>query len=246
MDSVKFKEICNKIINSDRRKNGIGTLGEKTLHAVLKYYFEPYEDNQEIKLGKYIADIAGENGVIEIQTQNFNALRNKLENFLEFCDVTVVYPIAEIKYLSWINEETGEKSKRRKSPKTGSIYDCFKELYKIKYTLDNPRMNICLVLLEMEELRYLNGWSNDKKKGSTRCDRIPINILDEIYLKSPEDYSVFIPETLNFDFTSKDFAKQAKIKLKTSQTALNILCYLGVITKSGKQGNNIIYKKNYI
>ena len=103
MDIVKFKKICNKIINSDRRKNGIGTLGEKTLHAVLKYYFEPYEDNQEIKLGKYIADIVGENGVIEIQTQNFNALRKKLENFLEFCDVTVVYPIAKIKYLSWIN-----------------------------------------------------------------------------------------------------------------------------------------------
>ncbi|MDE6149733.1 MAG: hypothetical protein K2F81_06535 [Ruminococcus sp.] len=244
MDNIRFKKICHEIVNSDRRKNGIGTLGEKTLHAVLKSYFEPHEDNQEIKLGKYIADIVNENGVVEIQTQNFNALRNKLENFLEFCNVTVVFPIAQTKYLSWIDMKTGEKSKRRKSPKTGTIYDCFRELYKIKYTLDNPRMNICLVMLEMEELRYLNGWSKDKKKGSTRCDRIPIDILHEIYLSNPQDYSIFLSENLPNSFTSKDFAEQARIKLKTAQTALNILCYLEVISKIGKDGNNIIYSKN--
>ena len=94
-------------------KNGIGTLGEKTLHAVLKYYFEPYEDNQEIKLGKYIADIVGENGVIEIQTQNFNSLRNKLENFLEFCDVVIVYPIAKSNIYHGLIKKLAKKQKTK-------------------------------------------------------------------------------------------------------------------------------------
>lgn len=246
MDNKRFKEICNEIINNNRMINGIGTLKEKTLHAVLKTYFEPHQDNQEIKLGKYIADIVNEKGVIEIQTQNFNALRNKLENFLEFCNVTVVYPIAKTKYLSWIDMKTDETSKRRKSPKKGSIYDCIRELYKIKYTLDNPSMNICLVMLEIEELRYLNGWSDDKKKGSTRCDRIPTDILDEIYLSDIQDYSIFIPKNLPESFTSKDFAECSGIKIKTAQTALNILCYLGVVIKTGKIKNNIIYNKNYV
>ena len=82
MDKIRFKEACDKIINKSRKQNGIGTLGEKTLHAVLKCYFEPHEDNQEISLGGYVADIAGENGVIEIQTRNFNVLRKQLNALL--------------------------------------------------------------------------------------------------------------------------------------------------------------------
>ncbi len=242
MDKIKFKYACDKIINKERKQNGIGTLGEKTLHAVLKCYFEPHEDNQEIRLGGYVADIVGENGVIEIQTRNFNALRNKLERFLEFCDVTVVFPIAQIKYLSWLDMDTGEIVSKRKSPKTGSIYDALKELYKIKYTLDNPRMNFCAVMLELEEIRYLNGWSNDKKRGSTRCDRIPINIIDEIYLNCSNDYKIFIPDTLPMEFTSLDFAKCAKIKRNIAQLAINILFYLELIEFVGKSGRNKLYK----
>lgn len=244
MDAGKFKAACEKINNNQRQRNGIGTLGEKTLHAVLKSYFEPHDDNQEIKLGNYIADIAGENGVIEIQTQNFSALRKKLETFLEFCNVTVVFPIAQVKYLSWLDMGTGEKSRKRKSPKKGSIYDVLKELYKIKYTLDNPNMNLCLVMLEMEEIRYLNGWSKDKKKGSVRCDRIPTDLYDEIYLSSPRDYSIFLPENLPDEFTSSDFSVCAHIRQRTAQTALNILNYLQVISKTGKKGRSITYKLN--
>lgn len=242
MDKVKFKEACDKIINKQRKQNGIGTLGEKTLHAVLKCYFEPHEDNQEISLGGYVADIAGENGVIEIQTRNFNALRKKLELFLEFCNVTVVYPIPQIKYLSWLDVDSGEIINTRKSPKKGSIYDSLKELYKIKYTLDNPRMNLCFVMLELEEIRYLNGWSKDKKKGSSRCDRIPINILDEIYLHTPDDFRIFIPENLPDEFTSADFAKCAKIKRNIAQLALNILFYLNTIEKTATKGKTNYYK----
>lgn len=244
MNTVRFQEACNNIINKQRKQNGIGTLGEKTLHAVLKCYFEPHEDNQEISLGGYVADIAGENGVIEIQTRNFNALRKKLELFLDFCDVTVVYPIPKIKYLSWLDVNKGEIISKRKSPKKGSIYDSLKELYKIKYTLDNPRMNFCAVMLELEEIRYLNGWSKDKKRGSTRCDRIPINLLDEIYLNCPEDYRIFIPENLPSEFTSADFAKCAKIKINIAQLAINILSYLELIENIGKNGRFNLYKLN--
>lgn len=239
---MKFRYACDKIINKERKQNGIGTLGEKTLHAVLKCYFEPHEDNQEIRLGGYVADIVGENGVIEIQTRNFNALRNKLERFLEFCNVTVVFPIAQIKYLSWLDMDTGEIVSKRKSPKTGNIYDSLKELYKIKYTLDNPRMNFCAVMLELEEIRYLNGWSNDKKRGSTRYDRIPINIIDEIYFNCSNDYRIFIPKSLPIEFTSLDFARCAKIKRNIAQLAINILFYLELIEFVGKRGRNKLYK----
>ena len=33
---------------------GIGTLSEKTLHAVLKMYYEPDEDNHEVAIDGYL------------------------------------------------------------------------------------------------------------------------------------------------------------------------------------------------
>lgn len=244
MDSIRFDEACNKIINAEREKNGIGTLGEKTLHAVLKNYFEPHVENQEIKVGGYVADIVGENGVIEIQTANFNKLLKKLERFLEFCSVTVVYPIAKTKYLSWMDIENGEITSRRKSPRKGSIYDIIPELYKIKYTLDNPRLRICICLLELEEIRYLNGWSRDKKRGSSRCDRIPVALDDEVYINSPYDYRIFLPSELPEEFTSKDLAEKAGISRSYAQTALNIFTYLEIVERTGKINNTIIYRKS--
>lgn len=243
MDSIRFDEACKKIINSQREKNGIGTLGEKTLHAVLKNYFEPHTENQEIKVGGYVADIVGENGVIEIQTGNFNKLLKKLERFLEFCNVTVVYPIAATKYLSWMDMDSGEITSRRKSPRRGKIYDIIPELYKIKYTLDNPRLNICICMLELEEIRYLNGWSKDKKKGSSRCDRIPAALTDEIHIKSPYDYGIFLPDSLPEEFTSKDLSDHAGISRSCAQTALNIFTYLEIVRRTGKRNNTIIYRK---
>ena len=40
MDHERFAEICERYRNRARERAGIGTLGEKTLHAVLKDYFQ--------------------------------------------------------------------------------------------------------------------------------------------------------------------------------------------------------------
>ncbi|NLZ80724.1 MAG: hypothetical protein GX913_02820, partial [Clostridiales bacterium] len=82
MDHQRFLEAYEKIAFVNRERDGIGTLSEKTLHAVLKHYFEPKIENQEVKIGSYYADIYTEEGIIEIQTKQFNKLRNKLKAFL--------------------------------------------------------------------------------------------------------------------------------------------------------------------
>lgn len=242
MDKERFASACTEIIGSERQRNGIGTLGEKTLHAVLKLYYEPHKENHEIRVGSFVADIVGENGIIEIQTRQFNKLLRKLECFLEYADVTVVYPVIRIKYLSWINMVTGEVSPKRRSPKRGTIYDAIPELYKIKYTLDNPRMNLCICIMDAEETRYLNGWSKDGKKGSSRCDRIPVELVDEVCFSSPCDYAAFIPQGLPEEYTSADFASAAKISRGHAGTVLNLLSYLGQVEKCGKTGRSILYK----
>ena len=69
-------------IMDEKKKNYIGTFYEKSLHAVLKNYYEPDEDKQEIPIENYVADIYADGQIIEIQTRNFNVTRDKLKAFL--------------------------------------------------------------------------------------------------------------------------------------------------------------------
>lgn len=221
----------------------IGTLKEKTLHSVVKNYIEPDVQKQEIKLGRFYVDILNESGIVEVQTQNFNLLRKKLDVFLPEYTVTVAYPMIATKWLIWVDEETGEISKKRRSPVRGSYYRCFHELYKIKPYLKDSNLKIRLMLINMEEYRLLNGWSEDKKRGSTRHDRVPTEIVEEYMIETLEDYQKLIPPTLGESFTTKDFAKEAKISPKLTQVGVNVLYHVGAIERIGKQGRMYLYKR---
>ena len=115
-DKKAFEEAKRKIIGIDRQRLGIGTLSEKTVHAILKNYYEPDEDRQEIPIENYVADIFAGGEIIEIQTRQFDKLRGKLSAFLPLYPVTIVYPIPREKWIIWIDEQTGELSGKRKSP----------------------------------------------------------------------------------------------------------------------------------
>ena len=103
MDKKRFEEIRDAAVSSGREGRSIGTYKEKTLHAILKDYYAPDKSMQEISVDGYVADIYTGQEIIEIQTANFNKMRAKLNCFLPNYPVTVVYPIARIKYLSWID-----------------------------------------------------------------------------------------------------------------------------------------------
>lgn len=237
----RFEKAKLKVIGIDRQRFGIGTYSEKTVHAVLKNYYEPDEDKQEIPVENYIADIYNGREIIEIQTRQFNKMRDKLSAFLPLYPVTIVHPVPREKWLIWIDEESGELSNRRKSPKKGSPYDVFVELYKIKMFLKDPHLRILIDLIDMEEYRLLNGWSRDKKKGSSRFDRIPLCLAQEVVIERPEDYLQFVPISLEGAFTVRDFAAQAHISLSLAGTVVNILHYMGTLERVGKKGKAYLY-----
>ena len=106
-DQKLFIAACEKAVKKEHSLKGIGTLKEKTLHAVLKNFYEPDTSCQEVKIDKFVADIQRDGEVIEIQTRNFNSMRKKLDKFLELYPVTIVYPIVYTKRLYWIDETTG-------------------------------------------------------------------------------------------------------------------------------------------
>lgn len=237
----QFEIAKKKIIGKKHNDKGIGTLSEKTVHAVLKNFYEPDEDYQEVSLNGYFADIYRDGDIIEIQTRSFDKLRNKLTVFLEQYAVTVVYPMPCNKWIGWVDLESGEISQLRKSPRHFSMYDAFYELYKIKQFLKNPNLRIELVLMDMQEYKCLNGWNKTKKRGATRHDRIPLGINKIIRVDCIEDYMQFVPYELDDEFTSADFAKAAHISRETAGLTLNILSEVGTVRRIGKKGKSFLY-----
>lgn len=47
-ETARFTAATERIIGKNRERNGIGTLSEKTVHAVLKNYYAPDETQHEI------------------------------------------------------------------------------------------------------------------------------------------------------------------------------------------------------
>lgn len=240
-DYEAFVNAKDKIIGKAHNNKGIGTLSEKTLHAVLKLYYEPDEDKHEVAMSGYYADIYNDKGIIEIQTRQLNKLRDKLSVFLQDYHVTVVYPLPFNKWLSWVNPDNGEVQGRRKSPRHFTECDAFYELYKIKSYLKNPNLSINLVLMDMEEYKLLNGWSYDKKRGSTRYDRVPVGIRRIVKFDRIEDYMQLVPADLKEDFTVKDFAMAAGVSVEASRYTLNILNYLEIVKRTGRVKNGYVY-----
>lgn len=234
----------DKCCGRQRDTAGIGTLGERSVHAVLKAYFEPQSDNTEIKIGNFVADIAGEDGIIEIQTRALYRLKKKLDCFLEYTHVTVVHPVIGKRYVRWLDPATGELSERKHSTRKENIYTALGELVNIKYAVDDPHFTFVCVVLEAEDIRLLDGRSKDKKRGATKLDRLPLDILAEYRFECPADYMMLIPPELEGDFTSSDFAKAARISRTLAQAALNILTYACCVKRIGKRGREILYNVN--
>lgn len=237
MDRQRFAEAI--ALAGERQRGGIGTLGEKTLHAALKYYFEPYAPGHEVKLGGFVADAVGEQGIIEIQTQGFWRLRKKLNAFLPVAPVTVVYPVPAIRWVRRINPETGETAGRRKSPKRSGPCALLPELYGIKSLLHHPNLTFHILLLEVEDLRP----QGERGRSGGRIDRIPLALLDEAVIRTPQDYELFLPEALPPLFTSRDYQQQSRLPLSGAQAALGVLHEMGVLERTGRRGRSWEYRR---
>ncbi|MBQ8508454.1 MAG: hypothetical protein IJ493_00935 [Clostridia bacterium] len=242
-DLEPFDTIQRRIITSEHERCGIGTLGERTLHVILKHFYEPDTALHEQKVGRYVADIRRDGEIVEIQTRGFRALRAKLTAFTPEYRVKVVYPIAAVKHLTWLNPETGELSNRRKSPKRGSVYDFLYELYALRPILPLDGVSFDLVFLDMDEFKTLTGWGKDKKHGAPRYERIPTALREIVTLETPADFMRLVPESLPETFTTAEFSKAAKLSYTVAGYGVRTLVTLGVIEPTDKRKNAIIYKR---
>ncbi len=242
-DKAKFNRITYDMTLEEHERFNIGTYKEKKLHRILKLYLEGDAAYHEVPFNGYIADIKRENRIIEIETSGFTGLRDKLEAYLPTCHVTLVYPMASVRYLSWIDPTTGEISPKRRSPKKETVADLLFECIYIADYLHHPHLTILGICLEMQEYRMLDGWSRDKKKGSHRYERIPVELLDCITLHGKADYEALLPDSCTADFTMKEFCQAMGTTLYTGRAIMKIYKKLGLLAETGKKGRCLLYSR---
>lgn len=243
-DRLRFERICREALLGGLDADSIGTYKERRLHAALKRYFDADRTHHERRVLGYVADIEAGGEIIEIQTRDFYRMKGKLKAFLENgYSVTVVYPIAAKKWICWLNPEDGSVGKRRKSPRSGTVFDVIPELYAIRELLGHGSLRFCLMLLEVEDFRLLCGYSRDRKKGSRRYERIPLALCEKKFMAQAADYEIFFPAGLPDSFFAGEFAKAAKIRPAVAYKAIAVLTAMGLVHKGEKAGRAWRYHK---
>lgn len=222
--------------------DGIGTLGEKRLHAALKRFYAKDASCMEVPMGRFVADVFDGERVVEIQTSQFSRLNAKLLFLLERYPVTVVHPMPRTRYLTWTDPETGETSKPRKSPSVGTPLTALHQLYPIRNLLGVESLTVELLLFDLDEYRLLDGHGKHRKKGTTLQERIPRGEPELIRLQTPADYRALLPEDLSGEFTVPMLAKKLHLKSRQAYSAVHVLEALGIVEPCGTSGRAVLYR----
>ena len=270
-DTLRFRSIVIDLMTEAAKLSpaadeyeGIGTLSEKQMHAAIKRFICPDEDFHEIPLDKgeragetdengkkikrrkFVADILKNGNVYEIQTGALPLLTEKIKWILENTNhnVTVIHPIAETKWVNVLNKQN-DVEKRYRSPVKGKLNDIAPELYAFKDLVGSPRFS--LVILFMEAEQYIKAAT---KKGRSRprykkYELIPVNLLRAHVFRTLDDYKIFIPDSLDGEFSVKTFSSLSKIRGRDAYVAVHSLCDLGLIEECGKIGRAKAFKKTY-
>ena len=239
----RFDSARLKVLAESGSSEGIGRLSEKSVHKILKLYIDPDESNHEREICGSYADVFNSEGIYEIQTRAAWRLVKKLPKFLSVSRVTVVIPVISENRIRWLNKETGEISDGRRSNKKENAFTALGEVYRLREFLFCEGFLVRLVFLKTEEFRYLDGKDPTRHKGSTKIDKIPTELVDDITLSKPEDYLSLLPDGLSEPFLEKDLRRMLKYPARISSAVIGVLKQMGVIRQIGKSGRAHLYEK---
>ncbi len=249
MDRERFRRACEAAAAREKgvitdengilRLTGIGTRGEKGVHNALKHYYEPDVSCHEIPVGGYVADIVGEEGVIEIQTASFYRLKEKLDVFLQAAPVTIVWPCVVKKRLITVDADTGEVISVRRSPKKSSEYKLLGELWGLGDLLGHPRLSIVIAQIEADEFRPAGQTRGRRRRGANNgIERIPTALVDELRFDCAGDFRSLIPTSLPHRFTMAQLSKATGLTSIQTSGAIRALVHMGLIVEDGKEGRS--------
>jgi predicted transcriptional regulator len=220
----------------------IGTEKESSLHRALKFRYTGPDGRRETPVGNYVCDGATAEGeIIEVQTGSFGALREKVKILAETGKVRIVHPVAVQKYIELYDSE-GRLIRRRKSPEKNGAWRLFKALLYAPELPLLPNITIEIAMVDILELRKDDGKGSWRRKGVSITDKILAGWRESIVLSALDDYYRFVPFGKTEEFTVKDLAAKAGINTALARKCLYVLSKLELVTRTGKQGNAVVYK----
>ena len=99
-------------------------------------------------------------------------------------------------------------------------------------------------VVDLEEIRFQDGYARDRKKGSHRMERIPKGLNRVVSFHTIDDYAQLLPDPslLPSPFTSADYRKAWKTTERNASIALLMLTQFGILERTGKKGNAYLYE----
>ena len=244
-DNERFSQALSAAMTRDRGLHGsVGTQNEKLIHAVLKNYYVPVSDSQEIRIGRYFADAVSDEGIFEIQTRKLYALRDKLTDFTQAVLVNVVHPVEVSTRTVYIDGKTGEVIEETKFRAVNQRLKLYEELYSMRDHLANDRVTVILPKLRTEKRVICPGAKKPElrsRSAKKKCTiiRVPLELTEEVRIPLPDGLRMWLPEGLPEQFTKKDFCAAANEPY--SSLRLEVLRAAGIIEKVGTQGQYYVY-----
>jgi len=215
---------------------------EYSLHVDIKEWYSGSSNQVEVKVDDFVIDVINKEGLlIEIQTRNLSAIKNKLKKLLKNNKVRLVYPIAKIKWIVYMSE-CGELVKKRKSPKKGKLTDLFVELVHLPRLICHENFSFEVLLIEQEELRCNDGKGSWRRKGVSIKNRKLIKVFDSTVFEDKSDFLTTLPDDLEQVFTNKILAKKMKISLRLAQKITYCLRKMNALTVVGKKRRELLFK----
>ena len=200
-------------------------------------------DEFEVAVDRFVVDIVRSETLIEIQTRSFSSMKSKLDALLDYHPIVIVHPIALRK---WIvkGPHQGKPSSRRKSPKTGTVYDVFSELVSFPSLVDHPNLTIEVMLTEEEELRRYDGNRSWRRRGWAVVERRLIDVTEQVVFGSRADWLRLLPTDLPDPFTTADLATATCRPIRTAQQMAYCMREMGGLDVVGKRGNALEYRRS--
>jgi hypothetical protein len=223
------------------RVAAIGALNESPLHAALKRHVAPPGSRFEVDVDGYVVDVVSGDLLLEVQTRNFGAMREKLSALLPGHRVRLVLPVADRRWIVRLHDDG--HTDRRRSPKRGNPLLLFAELVSLPLVLAHPNFELEVVLTEEDELRRHEPGKAWRRRGWVVAGRDLVAILDRSVFREPEDLLALLPADLPADFTTADVAALGRVPRRVAQQVAYCLVALQLIQRVGKRGNGHVYRR---
>lgn len=214
---------------------------ETSLHRGLKEHYAGSAAQTEVRLDGFRIDAVVDGQLIEIQHGSLAAIRDKIRRLLDRHSVLVVKPIVARKVLV---KEHPRGPRRRLSPKRGSLWDLFEELVYFTRVFPHPRLEVEVVLVEIEEWRAAG---HGRRRRWRRSDHVVVDqrltaILEKRRVATAADLWSMLPAGLPIRFHTGDLAELLSVRRDAAQRIAYCLRHCGAIRQVGKQGNALLYQ----